>query len=307
MRWFVVLACASCAFIPRSSLADRYVLAADSINARVALLSATDGSVVNANFIVDGAGLNYDMQSPRNAMRVGDEIWVTDQAADSIFRFTLNGKWLGTIGGAIDNVRGMELINNTVYVSNFGSANGAPGPSIVKFSMDGTNLGSIATSGAGSNPMDVLANGSGWLVSDLDADSINRFTDAGYVGGFVNSTPTNLIINAPQQMARRTNGGLLVAGLSTPSGVYLFDSAGQFQQRLAAGRAPNGVLELNNGQFLYSRADGFYRLDPATDVSTAVLTGGGTRGQYLEFVELPEPTGALLIGIGVVALLRRIR
>ena len=101
------------------------------------------------------AGL-YDFQTPRAAIQVNNEIWVTDQGpnVNAIFRFDHDGGFLGriggnTAGGGLSNVRGIRFIDGVVYAVNAGTDNGAPGPSIVRIATDGTILGSFSTLAGG--------------------------------------------------------------------------------------------------------------------------------------------------------------
>lgn len=297
---------AGLALCSSSVRAERYLLACDSGLDRIALLSAFDGSVVNANFIVDGAGVNFDFQTPKDVIRVGDEIWVSDQVSDAIFRFSLGGKWQSTISGGLDNIRGFDLIGSTVYVTNRGTANGAPGPAIVRMSTSGTILGNIPLPAGDTNAHDIIADGAGFLVSDIDSDDINRFTDAGFVSKLVDST-ANSPINVPGQLGRLANGDLLIAGASSPLGLFNFTAAGAFVTRYSTGSGPNGVALLGNGTYAYSRQDGFHVLDPATGLSTSVLSGAGLQGQFMTIVELPEPTSACVFGCVAASVLRRRR
>jgi hypothetical protein len=73
----------------------------------------------------------YDFNIPTEAIQVNNEIWISDQNADSVFVFDFNGNWLDTISGGMDNIRGLALFGNTVYVSNAGTGNGAPGDAII--------------------------------------------------------------------------------------------------------------------------------------------------------------------------------
>ena len=116
-----------------------FLMIPDSNSDRILLFDPTNGALVDDNFI-DGAGL---FSTPINAIQVKDEIWVSDQVADSIFRFDLGGSLISSITEGLDNIRGMELVGDTVYVSNAGTENNAPGDGevVVKFDAQGNNLG----------------------------------------------------------------------------------------------------------------------------------------------------------------------
>ncbi|MEL6139354.1 MAG: hypothetical protein AAFR42_18355 [Cyanobacteria bacterium J06628_6] len=134
----------------------------DSVSDRVLLFDPEDGSLVDDNFI-NGEGL---FTTPINAIQVGEEIWVSDQVADSIFRFDLTGGLLGSIVDGLDNIRGMALVDDTVYVSNAGTTNNAPGEAVVTFDTEGNNLGFFITG----DPYDIFAYNGELLINDINRD-----------------------------------------------------------------------------------------------------------------------------------------
>ena len=116
-------------------------------NKRVVLLDIYDGSLVIDNFInleATGAG------TPKDVLQVGDEIWVCDQVGDRIDRFDISGNHLGVIGagGGLDNVRGMGIVGDEVWLSNAGTANGAPGNATIRISFDGEILDHFLVDGS---------------------------------------------------------------------------------------------------------------------------------------------------------------
>ncbi len=67
----------------------QYLLVPESTNDQVLLLNAFDGSVVNSSFldIATPAAAAGVCSTPIEALQVGNEIWVSDQVADRIWRF----------------------------------------------------------------------------------------------------------------------------------------------------------------------------------------------------------------------------
>ena len=113
-----------------------FLMVPDSVSDRILLFDPVDGSLVNNNFI-DGSedtGLGI-FSTPINAIQVDSEIWVSDQIADAIFRFDLQGSYLGVVGDndgdgdtdGLDNIRGIEYANGLIYVKNSVTDNDAPG------------------------------------------------------------------------------------------------------------------------------------------------------------------------------------
>jgi sugar lactone lactonase YvrE len=227
---------------------------------------------------------------------VGNEIWVSEQLGDRLSRWSLTGTSLGQVGGGptggLDNVRGMGLVNNTVYVTNSGTGNTAPGNAVVMFSTSGTNLGFFPTPNAPS-PFGVLSHQGGLLISSSAAnDDIHRYSLTGTAQGtFHNSTS----LNFAEQMDFATNGDVLVAGFSSNNVVRLDPNTGALLSSFAASGA-RGVFQLDNGNILWTSGAGAFVFDVNTTQSTQVYTGGGRYLDLLTIASVPEPTTFALVG-----------
>ncbi|MEO1619767.1 MAG: PEP-CTERM sorting domain-containing protein [Cyanobacteria bacterium J06632_3] len=294
-----------------------FLMIPDSVGDRILLFDHEDGSLIDNNFI-NGEGL---FTTPINAIQVGEEIWVSDQVADSIFRFNLTGGLLSSITGGLDNIRGMELVDGTVYVANAGTDNGAPGEAVVTFDTQGNNLGSFATG----DPYDIFFYNGELLINDINSDSdggedIDRYNlDDNLLGTFHESDGLTGI-DFPQQMTQRANGNLLVGGFSAPGGVYEYDPSGTqvavydaddgFANRLRA------AYELGNGNILWSGGDGVVSTNIATGEFTNIFTvqteGNRPSMRYIEKLSIPDtadvPEPATLLGllaVGTLGLSRR--
>jgi len=255
----------------------------DSINNRLVLFSGFDGTVLNSNYFALAGG------TPVHAIGVGNEIWVSEQLGDRVSRWSLTGTPLGQIGGAVpggglDNVRGMGLIGNTVYVTNAGTANGAPGAAVVMFDTVGAPMGSFTTASTAPSPFGVLAHQGGMLVSSSSAnDDIHRFSLAGgALGTFYNTAS----LNFAEQMVVATNGDILVAGFSSNNIVRLDASTGALLGSFTASGA-RGVAQLGNGNIMWTSGAGAFIHDVGLGTSALVYAGGG---RYLETITaIPEP------------------
>jgi PEP-CTERM motif len=277
----------------------QFVMMPDSTNNRLVLFDPVNGSLVNSNAFGLAGG------TPIHALQVGTEIWVSEQVGDRVSRWSFSGASLGAVTGGLDNIRGMALVGNTLYVTNAGTGNGAPGAAVVRFDLNGNNLGFFGTAGLAPSPFDVFLHQGDLLVSSSAANNdIHRFTLGGTsVGSFHNSAT----LNFAEQMDYRTNGNILVAGFSPPSAVYELDAnTGAILNSWAAGLGQRGVYQLGNGNILWTNGSGAFVLDPNTAISTQVYTGGG---RYLDFVDfaIPEPASFWLIGAASVATLVRRR
>jgi hypothetical protein len=277
------------------SQAQMFLMMPDSTNNRLVLFDPFDGSVVNPNYFGLAGG------TPLHAMQIGSEIWISEQIGDRVSRWSLTGTALGQIGptftgGGLDNIRGMGLINDTLYVTNSGTANGAPGNAVVMFDTTGNFLGSFNTTGLAPSPFGVLSHNGGMLVSSSAAnDDIHRFSLTGTsLGTFHNSTT----LNFAEQMNYASNGDVLVAGFSSNNIVRLDATTGAVISTFAASGA-RGVYQLGNGNIMWTSGAGAFVFNGTS--STQVYTGGGRYLDTVTFTPVPEPTGLAVLGLAAAA------
>lgn len=271
----------------------QYLMMPDSTNNRVVLFDPFDGSLVNSNYFATAGGTTI------HAMQVGNEIWISEQVGDRISRWDLFGAPLGAISGGLDNIRGMGLINDTVYVTNSGTAGGAPGNAVVMYNTAGNYLGFFTAVGYAPSPFGVLEHQGGMLVSSSSAnDDIHRFAlDGTPLGTFHNSTS----LNFAEQMNYATNGDVLVAGFSSNNVVRLDPNEGTLLGSFTASGA-RGVWQLGNGNIMWTSSAGAYVYDVNTGGNTLIYAGGG---RYIDYLLIPEPCSLVLLGLGLIALRRR--
>ncbi|MBL8863869.1 MAG: hypothetical protein JNK02_17905 [Planctomycetes bacterium] len=249
----------------------QYILGVESTTDTVILFSAFDGSVVTPGYINLAVA---SASTPIEAIVVGNEIWVSDQVADKLMRFTLDGTThLGDVVGGMDNIRGLELVGNEVWVSNSGTAGGAPNDAVIRFSTAGVNLGFFAAG----DPFDVVNFQGDVLVANILGDDLDRHDLTGaFLGAFHNSDGVSGI-DFPEQVTVRANGNVLAAGFSAPIGIFEYDPTGAQINYWPVGNGNRGVLELGNGNILFSDGQGFKVLDPGTGIATTVLANTGGR------------------------------
>lgn len=257
-------------------LAQNSILVVHSVtnDKRILQLDAQDGSIINANFI------NMNPQSPgtvKGVAQVGDKIWVTDQTADRIYIYDGSGNYVSSITTGLDNIRGINVVNNEVWVANDGNANGATADSIVRYSMTGTFLGYY--SAPNTSIFDIVDNGNGVVyVSGLTNQGIQKVNYAGASLGDL--VPSGVFQNL-QQINLMNSGNLLAAvfqnhaGTGNVAGVYMISTSNGSTITRWPATGLRGVIELGNGNVLYTNDSGLYKIDTTTNTSNSLLTATG--------------------------------
>lgn len=246
---FIIATATLLTTIPFASADSRVLLLIpDWTGDRVCLFNAADGALVDANFIVDPSRLN----SPKNAIFSGrNTILVSDQVNDAIHEYDLNGTFVGTIANqasGADNVRGIAMHQGQLYAT---IGDNIYANSVQKYNLNGSRIGTFVASPLNS-PFDIYFRDEDALVSNFASHHIERFSHGGaYLGRFVDATAVGSI-RAPQQITRRSNGNLLVAGFSQPAGVFEYDPDGNFVAYYNVGTGVRGVYELRNGRILFT-------------------------------------------------------
>ncbi|MFI4882660.1 MAG: GC-type dockerin domain-anchored protein [Phycisphaerales bacterium JB064] len=251
---------------------DQVLLVPDSTNDVIASFDPFDGSLIDPVFIdlvPLGAG------TPKGVAQVGNEIWVSDQLRDRVDRFTLDGDYIDFFGGQVpdgglDNVRGVNVIGDEVWVFNAGSNNGAPGNAIVR--VDPTTATIIGNIPLGASPWFALPYNGEVLVT-ID-DQLDRYDDAGnFLGQFFAAGQLNFL----QQTSEMSSGNVLVGAFSSPSGIWEISIDGGLLG-VILGTADSGARagwELGNGSIMWTNGDGVNVTDPVTGATVNVLDGNG--------------------------------
>jgi hypothetical protein len=302
--------CIIAALAAGSTMASANILVVDSGNDVVSLLNGFNGSVIQQNFLDINAAAAAEgytgSLTPKEAIEIGGEIWVSDQVADRIWRFdSLTGQPLGSVGsGELNNIRGMEVVGNQLFISQ-GSAGTSFSEGIVVYDLNanaftGSFNGGFADGDISYN--DVLFYNGELLVTDSDSDSIDRYDLSGNFLGLFAESDGLTDFDFAQQMTIASNGNLLVGGFSLPAGVYAFQPDGT-ALGIVAGQdiGPRGAIELGNGEILYSGG-----INLRTD-NGIILGGAGFNFQYFTATTIPAPGAgvALLMGLGAIARRRR--
>lgn len=283
-----------------------YILGIDSNADRVLVLNSFDGSVVNSNFLDVGAAAAAagTGSTPIEVIDTGTEFWVSDQVADRIWRFSHTGALLGDFGsdGNLNNIRGMELVGNTMYVAQgSASTNFSEGLVAIDINTRAFNGVFLDRDAGDVSYQDILHVGNELYVTNSDTgnDGIERYSLGGsYLGNLVSSDGVTGL-DFGQQMFVRDNGNILVGGFSAPAGVYEYAADGTFIG-IAAGMdfGPRGAIDLGNGDILWGNGT-WLRTD-----SNIILDGVSMR--YYTSSTIPTPSAFALIGLsGLISTRRR--
>ncbi len=266
----------------------------------VVLLDPADGTILDPTFI---DLTTFSPGTPKSLLQVNDEIWIADQLEDRIDRFDLTGAYLSTVGGQIsggglDNVRGMELVNGTeVWVTNAGSNNDAPGNSIIRFDLDGNNLGFFLTTGNDST-FDIIDVGGEVYISYISTES--KIERRAYDGTVLGNIVEEGVVQFIQQMEQNVANSSLYAAVfsssgSNGSGLYEFsETDGSILNYWGNQGSLRGVATLEDGNILISNGSGVYILDTTTGATTSISSESGQFFGRLDFTQCttpPTPTG----------------
>ena len=294
-------------FVAANSVhAQTILLVPASGNNRVSAFSAFDGSIIDLDFIADDAVFADDgteitastLDTPINAIASGrGTIFVSDQD-EGVFEYDFNGNLIGNVAGptqGIGQVQGIETRGDSLFAN---SAEGAD--SVQEFNLvTGAQSTWTTTNLNGIN--DILFRENDVLISNFFSDNIERYDlDGNFLSTFVDGDPDDGI-DFPLQIHEASNGDILAAGLSTPGGIYRYDSDdGTLIEFIDVGSV-RGVHELENGNLLFSSAGlGVVVLDLETGAQTEITRGveiGTWRSIEAVTIAVPEPSGVLLVTI----------
>lgn len=268
------------------------------------LFNSYNGAVVDPNWLsmaANGCG------NPIAAQVVGtDEFWVTDKSNDQVMRYQLSTKaFLGVITSSnIVSPMGLEVSGNTAWVANASSSlKKVAVLNVPTHSVTGTFAAGSAGAGV---PYDVQlynpGDGLKLLVDDQAQKNLDLFTLSGTFVRTLHHSTASGDYNQPQQMSITASNTVLVAGSTSPYGVYEFDPNGVKINSWTRTTGVRGVYALGNGNIIFTDSGGVHTLDRGTGTVTDVLTGRSCN--YIEY-GVPEPASLTLLLTALAALRRR--
>ena len=264
------------------------LLIPESTNKRVMAFDPINGDLIDANFIpADPVNLATPIEAGLHPD--GNSILVSDQIKDGLIQYDLNGNfmgWFAPAGGQnntiLDNVRGWGLkADGSILVTNNGTATNNP-DCVAQFDALGNYVGNFIANGSGGldSPFDVIyrPNFDDYLVTTSTSNAAHQYDNAGnYLGNLITG------INFLEQICETPSGNLLVAGFSTPSGVYEYTSNGTYVGYYGLYTGLRGVYELGNGNILLTNGNGVYEINRNNTLVSVKIEG--VSGRFITFVE----------------------
>jgi len=259
IAWLTVLVCAA-------SVARAQLLIPDSgTGDRIMAFDVEDGAIIDLEWLTDAGAVGWAFTTPKEALIVNDEIWISDQVEDDIHRFSFDRQFLGSIsahpgGGNLDNLRGMGFDGTTVYATVFHSTSTLRG--IATFDTSGAGTGFLPIN---ASLFDVEPFQGDLLIANEGTDDIERWSTAGVL---LNAFAEGVIF--PEQITIVADGSVLaVSAIATAGieGVYHFNADGSLRRFIdtepAKGQfgemVPRGAYLLGDGNYLISASTGVYK------------------------------------------------
>ncbi len=261
----------------------------------IVLLNAEDGSIISDDYFDLSS---FDLGTVKHVIRVGDELWISDQTKDRVHRLDFEGNYLGAVGesGGMDNLRGIRIINDEVWVANSGSQNGAPGNSVIRVGMDGEIIGSF------------LLPGSPWSFLPYQTDKVlisfsnstgfpSQIAEFDLAGNLLGAFTTPGELSFIQQISLMADGQYLASSFSNatggyPSGVHQYDENGVYVATIGgtSGGSSRGSAQASNGNIVWTNGQGIHIADVGTGTSSLIYSGSF---QYVEKINFGAAVASL--------------
>ncbi len=264
---------------------EKFLMITDWTFDRVSLFSSVNGDLLDTAFILHS---NPQLQSPKHALQLfdGRSIVVSDQISDLVQKFDTAGSYVGffaPVGGVntaiLDNIRGIRFRPNRNLLVTVGS--GTSQNTIQQFDEDGNHTGTFITGNLNS-PFDILLRQGDMLITN--SSGTNRITKFTHDGVFIAPFYSGSNIAFPQQMFQLANGNLVVAGFSTPSGLIMFDSTGNYIRSLTGVTGCRSAYLLGNGHYLTTNGTGVHEVDSTTGALVRTVVAGANFQYISEYI-----------------------
>jgi hypothetical protein len=310
MRFFALCVISSLMFV--SSASAQLLIPDSGAGDRIMMFSDVDGSLIDANWLSDTGAVGWFFTTPKEAMQVGNEIWISDQVADAIHRFDFNRNFLGSItahpnGGVIDNLRGMGIHNGQVYLTVFHSTTAMRG--VAAYNFDGTTSHFFQATTASNSLFDADSFNGNVMISNNTTGALQLYSSTGaFNGNFATG------VTAVQQISVLGDNSVLATSSIASAGVegvYHFNPDGSLRLfidtellKMQVGElVPRGAFLLGDGNYLIATSDGVFKYLTASNTFSTVLAG--VDAQYINYIPIPAPGALALLATGMFISRRR--
>lgn len=259
------------------------LLIPESSNDTVGMYDPVIGTYLG-DFIPGYAGFS----TPINAIQGPDgNIYVSDQVADSVYVFDVQGTYLSTYADATDglnNIRGIDFRGDHLFVTSGDQF-------VAEFSAPHTRLTDFISDG--SDPFDILflADDTA-LMSDIvgTTDNVRLYNADGTFNRQIFAD------NFPEQIVSMISTGDFLSASFSNDLITRFDLDGVISTvPFDSGR---GIYELENGNWIATNGNGVFEIDPSTGAIITTLRSG-VSGRFIELADVdiimePTPTPTMV-------------
>lgn len=284
---------------PAAPASAQYLMIPDSgAGDRIMLFSEADGSLIDLNWLTDAGAVGWSFTTPKEAMVVGNEIWVSDQIADAVHRFDMSRNFLSSIiahpvSGNLDNIRGFGFDGSKMYLSVFTSDTARRGVAVYNSAGVPTGFFQNTTS----SYFDVAPFRGDLLITNSNTDNVER-RNAGD-GSFISNFATGLdFVQQVETLADNSVIAVSTIGANGIEGVYHYNSDGSLRRFINTQgikdtfgeQVPRAAWLLGDGEYLIATSIGVFKTNGPG--YTRLTTG--TDAQFINRL-IPTPASGVLM------------
>lgn len=284
---------------PAATVSAQYLMIPDSgTGDRIMLFSEADGSLIDLNWLTDAGAVGWSFTTPKEAMVVGNEIWVSDQIADAVHRFDMSRNFLSSItahpvSGNLDNIRGFGFDGSKMYLSVFTSDTARRGVAVYNSAGVPTGFFQNTTS----SYFDVAPFMGDLLITNSNTDNVER-RNAGD-GSFISNFATGLdFVQQVETLADNSVIAVSTIGANGIEGVYHYNSDGSLRRFINTQgikdtfgeQVPRAAWLLGDGEYLIATSIGVFKTNGPG--YTRLTTG--TDAQFINRL-IPTPASGVLM------------
>lgn len=284
---------------PAAPASAQYLMIPDSgAGDRIMLFSEADGSLIDLNWLTDAGAVGWSFTTPKEAMVVGNEIWVSDQIADAVHRFDMSRNFLSSItahpvSGNLDNIRGFGFDGSKMYLSVFTSDTARRGVAVYNSAGVPTGFFQNTTS----SYFDVAPFMGDLLITNSNTDNVER-RNAGD-GSFISNFATGLdFVQQVETLADNSVIAVSTIGANGIEGVYHYNSDGSLRRFINTQgikdtfgeQVPRAAWLLGDGEYLIATSIGVFKTNGPG--YTRLTTG--TDAQFINRL-IPTPASGVLM------------